>query len=246
MAAREGNFDHHITIFSPQGHLYQMEYCFKAALGGGNTAIAVRGSDSAVIITQRKVPDRLIDPSSVTSIYRITDDIGCLMVGSLPDIRSQVERLRYEANEFRFKYGYSCPVHVLSNRMADLCQVYTQEASSRAMACVMLLVGCDEEKGPQAFKVDPAGHFLPYKAVATGKAEAEAMNFLEKKVNDLSSLTEEGTIDMAITAMQYVLSTDFQSSEIEVGIVAKGKSFRRLTEAEVEERLNAITEAADA
>ena len=60
------------------------------------------------------------------------------------------------------------PVHALAKRIADLCQVYTQEASSRAMACMMLLIGWDEEKGPQVFKVDPAGHYLPYKAVATG------------------------------------------------------------------------------
>ena len=60
------------------------------------------------------------------------------------------------------------PVHALAKRIADLCQVYTQEASSRAMACVMLLIGWDEEKGPQVFKVDPAGHYLPYKAVASG------------------------------------------------------------------------------
>ena len=135
------------------------------------------------------------------------------MLGILPDIRSQVQRLRYEANEFKFNNGYDMPVHALSRRMADLCQVihpfficfmiyqarlyfiqpphtiknypkkvYTQEASHRALACVMLLIGCDEEKGAQVFKVDPAGHYLPYKAVATGKSEAEAMNFLEKKV----------------------------------------------------------------
>ena len=74
MAAREGNFDHHITIFSPQGHLYQMgnyffdentivnveilEYCIKAATSGGNTAVAVRGEKSAAFITQKKVPVR--------------------------------------------------------------------------------------------------------------------------------------------------------------------------------------------
>ena len=47
------------------------------------------------------------------------------------DIRSQVERLRYEANEFKFNNGYPMPVHVLSKRIADICQVYTQEASNR-------------------------------------------------------------------------------------------------------------------
>lgn len=243
--SKEGNFDRHITIFSPQGHLYQMEYCFKAATSGGNTAIAVRGSDSAVVVTQRKVPDRLIDPTSLSSIYRITDAIGCLMIGSLPDIKSQVQRLRYEANEFQYNHGFPMPVHVLANRIADLCQVHTQEASTRAMACTMLLIGIDDEIGAMVYKVDPAGHFLPYKAVATGKSEAEAMNYLEKQVDTMATQDVNGTVELAISAMQYVLSTDFKSSEIEVGLVGGNGKFRRLTENEVEERLTAISEKSD-
>ena len=89
--------DRQITIFSPKGHLYQIEYAMKAATGGGNTAVAVRGAHSAAVITQRKVQDRLIDATSVTSIYKITDSIGCLMLGLAPDIRAQVERVRYES-----------------------------------------------------------------------------------------------------------------------------------------------------
>jgi 20S proteasome subunit alpha 1 len=241
-AAREGNFDRQITIFSPQGHLYQIEYCIKAANSGGNTAVAVRGENSACFITQKKVPDRLIDPTSVTNIYRITDSIGCLILGLLPDVRSQVDRLRYEANEFTYKHGYPMPVHVLANRMADLNQVYTQEASNRAMACVIILIGHDDEKGPQVFKVDAAGHFLPYKAVASGKSEQEAMNFMEKRVDELAGLDEDGCVEMAISAMQYVLSTDFKGSEIEVAVVGRGKKLRKLTFDEVEDRLNAISE----
>jgi 20S proteasome subunit alpha 1 len=137
------------------------------------------------------------------------------------------------------------PVHALAQRIADLCQVYTQEASHRAMACIMLLIGVDDEKGPQVFKVDPAGHFLPYKAVATGKSEQDAMNYLEKRVSELNTLDENGTIEMAITAMQYVLSTDFKPSEMEIAVVTKGKALRRLTEEDIEERLNAISERSD-
>jgi 20S proteasome subunit alpha 1 len=109
----------------------------------------------------------------------------------------------------------------------------------------MLMIGVDDEKGAQVFKVDPAGHYLPYKAVATGKAEPEAMNFLEKKVEELSSLDEHCTVELAISAMQYVLSTDFKSSEIEVAVITVGGKFRVLKEEEVEERLNAIAEKSD-
>jgi len=156
-----------------------------------------------------------------------------------------VQRLRYEAQEFKHQNGYSMPVHILSKRIADICQVYTQEASSRPLACVMLLIGVDDEKGAQVFKVDPSGHFLPYKAVATGRSEAEAMNFLEKKVNELPTLDTNGTIEIAIQTMQYVLSTDFKSNEIEIGVVSVGNKFRILREDEIEERLNSISERSD-
>lgn len=218
----------------------------KAALSGGTTAIGVRGAETAVFITQKKVPDRLIDPTSLTSLHAVTENIGCLTIGLNPDIRAQVERIRYEANEFWFNNGYSMPAHALAKRVADLCQVNTQEASSRALAVLMLFIGYDDEKGAQLFKVDLAGHYLPYKAVAMGKYEQEAMNFLEKRVADLSTLDEKETIEMAIMAMQHILSTDFKGTEVEIGVVTKGKKYRVLTETEIEERVNVIQDKADA
>jgi 20S proteasome subunit alpha 1 len=187
----------------------------------------------------------------MTSIYRVTDTIGVLMIGYAPDIRAQVDRVRYEANEFQYNNGYPVPVHVLAKRIADINQVYTQEAGSRAMCVMMLLVGIDDEKGAQTFKVDPAGHYLPYKAVAIGKSEADAMNFLEKKVEKLGGLSEDKVVEMAISALQHVLSSDFKSSEIEIGVVSSatpasaGTKFRTLRHDEIEARLNAISEASD-
>lgn len=162
----------------------------------------------------------------------------------MPDCRAQVSRVRHEAAEFQYNNGYAMPVHALARRMADICQVYTQEASSRALACVMLIIGIDDEKGTQCFKVDPAGHFLPYKAVATGKSEAEAMNHLEKKVDDMKSLTEDQTIEMAISTMQYILSTDFKSSELEIAVVGTER-FRVLDEDEIENRLSNMSDTMD-
>ncbi|KAL3792308.1 hypothetical protein HJC23_006220 [Cyclotella cryptica] len=246
--SRDSNYDHHISIFSPQGRLYQMEYAFKAASSSsGLTGVALRGSDSAVVVTQRKVPDRLVVPRSVSHVFNVTPKIGVLATGMIADVKAAVQRMRYEAADFEFKYGYSVPPAVLAKRMADIAQVNTQSASMRPLAVVLLLVGVDEEKGPIVLKVDPAGHFLPFKGTASGAKEQEATNFLEKRVDAIPNYTVDETIRTAIVCLGSVLGSDFKGNEIEVAYVqGKEGKFRCLSEEEIEEHLNAIADDADA
>lgn len=240
------NYDHHISIFSPQGRLYQMEYCFKAA-NSGLTGVAIRGKDSVCVVTQKKVPDRLMEPSSVTHLFKLTQKIGCCVTGPMADSKSMVQRARHEAGKWAFDNGYNMPVSVLARRMADLAQVNTQAASSRPLACIGLFVGVDDEKGPQVFKVDCAGHYLPFFAAASGPKEQEAMNFLEKRVKEMKDFDNDQVIRTAITCLGHVLGSDFRGTEIEVGsIQGMNGKFEVLTEDDIEGHLNAIADDSEA
>jgi len=110
---------------------------------------------------------------------------------------------------------------------------------------MITLVGCDEEFGPQVYKVDPSGSAIGYKALATGSKEQEATVALERafKKNDGQWNTKQA-IETAVKTLSTVVSSDFRANEIEVGIATVGQPlFRKLTESEIDTVLNEMADA---
>ena len=225
-----------------------MEYAFKAINSANITSLAVCGRDSAVIISQKKIPDKLLDPKTVSYIFQITPLIGLVATGMIADARSQALRARAEAAEFRYKYGYEIPVEALAKRMANLSQIYTQRAYMRPLGVALTFCQFDTEElgihgGAQIFKCDPAGYYTSVKAVATGHKQQEATTYLERKFKktDFVKGDWKETVEFAITALSLVLGTDFRKNDVEVG-VATASGFKILSVDEIDERLVAIAE----
>ena len=123
----------------------------------------------------------------------------------------------------------------------------------RPLGVSQTLISVDSEFGPQLYKCDPAGYYVGYKATASGPKQQEALNHLEKKLKnkDCAEGTWEDVVELGISTLSTVLSVDFKKGELEVGIVGAPKpgekegsdaSFRDLTEEEIDERLQAISE----
>ncbi|KAI3778838.1 hypothetical protein L2E82_08224 [Cichorium intybus] len=192
-----GGYDRHITIFSPEGRLFQVEYTFKAVKAVG-----------------------LLDPTNITHLFPVTKFLGLLATGITADARTLVQLARNEAAEFRYKYGYEMHVDVLARWIADKSQFYTQHAYMRPVGVVAMVLGIDDENGPRLFKCDPAGHFFGHKATSAGLKEQEAINFLENKMKNHLEFSYDETVQTAICALQFVLQEDFKANEIELFTVA--------------------------
>ncbi|KAI6244076.1 Proteasome subunit alpha type [Aphelenchoides fujianensis] len=236
-------FDRHITIFSPEGRVYQVEYAFKAINSTNLTAVGVKGAETAVIAVQKRVPDKLVVADSVTSVYRLSATIGCVAIGMIPDSQFQVRRAQMEAAKWKYENGYEMPVDQLARRMADLNQFYTQNAEMRSLGTALLMISFNEEDGVQIFRVDPAGYYRSMRAVSVGVKQQPATSFLEKKLKKKTDYTEEETIQLALESLQSALGNDMKASEVEVMVVSRDKpKFRQLNADEIDAHLNAIAE----
>ncbi|MEM2574609.1 MAG: hypothetical protein QXF77_09395, partial [Candidatus Jordarchaeales archaeon] len=67
-------YDRAITIFSPDGRLFQVEYAIEA-VRRGTTAIGVRCKDGVVLAVEKRILS-LQDPESVEKIFVIDEHIG--------------------------------------------------------------------------------------------------------------------------------------------------------------------------
>lgn len=123
----------------------------------------------------------------------------------------------------------------------------------RPLGVATTLISVDSEFGPQLYNCDPAGYYVGYKATASGPKQQEALNHLEKKLKnkECAEGSWEDVVELGITTLSTVLSVDFKKGELEIGIVGGPKAgekkgsvpeFRALTEQEIEDRLQAISE----
>ncbi|KAF7007570.1 hypothetical protein CFC21_022498 [Triticum aestivum] len=248
-AAKSPRYDRSITVFSPEGRVFQVDYARNSVKLEGITSVAVRGADSVCVITQRtKAPaDPLLDTADppFMHLFQITERLGMLATGmpghddTLPfylstsvlltgifvteaDGRALAQQARNEAAGFRYKWGYEMPPKMLAQWLGDRAQVRTQHDGMRPYRVVATVVGIDEEKGtPELFTCDPAGQVLGHKATSVGLEDQEAIEFLEEAMAGNSSLSFQETMEMAVSALRHVLEDNNQGHDIEVGVVRK-------------------------
>ena len=123
-------YDRAITVFSPDGRLFQVEYA-REAVKRGTTTVGVKFKDGVVLIVDKRLSSKLIEPESIEKIFKIDGHIGCATSGLVADARALVDRARVECQVNSFNYSEDLAVESLVKKLCDFKQSYTQYGGVR-------------------------------------------------------------------------------------------------------------------
>ncbi|TYH85600.1 hypothetical protein ES332_D02G279600v1 [Gossypium tomentosum] len=222
-------YDRAITVFSPDGHLFQVEYALEA-VRKGNAAVGVRGTDIVVLGVEKKSAVKLQDSRSVRKIVSLDDHIALACAGLKADARVLINRARIECQ---------------SHRLTVEDPKYTQSGGVRPFGLSTLIVGFDPYTSvPSLYQTDPSGTFSAWKANATGRNSNSMREFLEKNYKETSghetiklairALLEYKCLHDTFTSVMQFMPSKGGGKNIEVATMTKEHGLRQLEESEID------------
>ncbi|MFA5992111.1 MAG: archaeal proteasome endopeptidase complex subunit alpha [Candidatus Pacearchaeota archaeon] len=210
-------YDRAATMFSPDGHLLQVEYAEKT-VRLGSSSIGIVCTDGVIIVADRRVNDKLILPDSASKIYEIDSHIIASAAGILSDARVLIEKSRVIAQQNRVTYDSPVEVEEIIREIANTKQLYTQYGGARPFGVAILVAGIDRET-PKIFSSDITGNYFSYKAMSIGENDEKIKEILRMKLEKMPNIN--GGIKLALDIFKEILGKNFELSRFDVAYVDK-------------------------
>jgi len=229
-------YDRAITVFSPDGRLFQVEYA-REAVKRGTTSLGIKYADGIVLAVDKRITSRLVEGESIEKIFQIDDNIGAVTSGLVADARVLIDRARVESQVNRVTYNEPIDMGILAKKICDFKQLYTQHGGVRPFGIAMLLAGVNE--APRLFETDPSGALIEYKATAIGSGRPTAMEIFEEKY--VEGMGKEDAIGLALAVMDEVADGKVNEGTVELAVIElKTKEFKKLSDSEVKEYISKV------
>ncbi|MBD3210425.1 archaeal proteasome endopeptidase complex subunit alpha [Candidatus Micrarchaeota archaeon] len=223
-------YDRAITVFSPDGRLFQVEYA-KEAVKRGATAAGIATKDGLALVAFKSIHSSLVVPGSLKKIFEVDNHICVTASGLIADARRLVYIARVDAQRHRLTYSEPPTVDNIARSVCDLMQVYTQYGGIRPFGVSLLIGGVDEE-GAKLFEAEPSGAMTAYKADSIGANKKEVDEFLEEKYDEKLSLDE--SIRVCVDALRATQEEKLIPENMEISYVpAKTRKVAMLPDKQV-------------
>ena len=228
---QNAGYDRAITVFSPDGRLFQVEYA-REAVKRGTTSIGIKCSEGIVLAVDKRTTSNLVEATSIEKIFKIDEHIGAATSGLVAGARALVERARVEAQINKITYSEPIRVDSLSKKLCDMLQMYTQNGGVRPFGSA-LIIGGVYDGICKLFETDPSGALIEYKATAIGSGRSAAMDIFEDQYKDDMNLND--AIKLALTAINEATEHETTANNVEIAVIKCGEEvYTKLSQEEVQ------------
>lgn len=218
-------YDRAATMFSPDGHLLQVEYAEKT-VRLGSASIGLICKDGVVIVADKRIRDKLISAESAHKIFEIDSHVMTTFAGMLADARVLIDNAQVLAQQNRITYDSPIePISVI-RMLADRKQYFTQYGGARPYGVSLMLAGINKGKA-HLYTSDVTGNYFAYKANSIGEYDEKIKEVLRKDYKEGMSI-DEG-IKFCFKIFKDTLGKNFDLGRFEVGYVKlSDEKLRRL------------------
>ena len=231
------DYDGAITIYSPDGRLFQVEYA-REAIKKGTLAIGLKFTDGVVLIAEKKTKNNLVETKIAEKLFKIDDFVGCVVAGLVADGRIVVDYARIHAQINKITYNERITVTALTKKICEFLHLHTQFAGIRPFGVSLLVAGV-EESSIQLYEIDPSGVSIGYKAGGVGGGRSSVIKIFEDKYKE--DMSRSKAILLGLEALEKVADHKFDGSTIEIGVIDWVSGFRELSAEESQEYLDELS-----
>lgn len=212
--AAPGAYDRAITVFSPDGRLFQVEYAMEL-VNRGATIVGIRCPEGVVLGAEESV-EPLEEAEYTWKLFHVDEHVGAAIVGLSSDARILIDQARVYAQSNRLTYDEPIDVEVVTKRICDIMQLYTQHAGVRPFGVSLIFSGVDKT-GSRVFGTHPSGTYRGYKATALGAGRETVIGILKDEYKDDLSL--EQAKKLAVKCLSKALEARQLPIRIKVAVI---------------------------
>ena len=209
-------YDRAITVFSPDGRLFQVEYA-REAVKTGSTSIGLVCKDGIVLLAHKRMNSPLIVTDSHEKIFQIDGHVAASSSGLVADARKLVDFARVEAQKHKLTFNEHIPTETLAKHVGDHIQFYTQFGGVRPYGVSFLIAGANDSL--RLFETDPSGALFEYKATAIGSGKKVVEEIFEKEYKD--GMSSQDGIKLALKALKKAVEEKLSPGVLDLAVVQK-------------------------
>lgn len=205
-------YDRTATMFSPEGHLLQVEYAEKT-VRLGSSSVAMICSDGVFILADRRSEDKLIVKKSANKIHEIDEHVFASVAGITADARVLVEKSQVLAQQHRITYDSPIEPELVIKEVSNIKQQFTQYGGARPFGVSYMLAGLNGKK-PELYTSDVTGNYFSYYANAIGENDDKVKEKLKEKYKQ--DLTLKQGVKLAVEIVKEVQGDKFDINRYEL------------------------------